>query len=185
MTINTEEDKKSEQQLKNNVELQLKEAEEKINTYVNDLQRLQAEFENYIKRTNKEKENIALVSRFELIKKVLPIVDEFEIALKVIEKTSEKGHITEGIKMVFKHLCTLLKEQEINPIDSLGKKYDPFIHEVTKKIDSPKEEGIIIEEIQKGYLFQGNLIRPAKVIISNGKKEAATENSNLEVNQNG
>ena len=176
-----EEHHNSERIVSDNIELKLKEAEEQINTYIKDLQRLQAEFENHIKRSNKEKENISLITKHEICKKILPIVDEFEITIKVAEKTSEKGHITEGIKMVFNHLYKLLNDQGMNSIGSIGKKFDPFVHEVVKKVDSNEEEGIILEEIQKGYLFQGNLLRPAKVIISNGKKEVTTENVHLEV----
>jgi len=168
-------------QLSDSVEIKLKNAEEKVATYIKDLQRLQAEFENYIKRAKKEQENTLLLAKFDIMKKILPIVDEFEIALKSTQETRENEHFIEGVKMVFNHLNSLLNEEGINHTESIGKKHDPFVHEVIKKVDSEKEENVILEEIQKGYSFHGNLLRPAKVIVSNGKKEATIENSNLEV----
>ncbi|MEK6826115.1 MAG: nucleotide exchange factor GrpE [Nanoarchaeota archaeon] len=166
------------------LELKLKETEEKINLYINDIKRLQAEFENHIKRSHKEKESLIIVAKQELTSSLLPIIDDFERALKIINEHKEKESISEGMQMIFKRLYKTLEEQGLRPINSLGKRYDPFMHEVIKKVDSDLEEDTVVEEIQKGYLFNNNLLRPAKVIISNGKKSPKQEEKVLEVNQN-
>lgn len=155
----------------NELEFKLKEAEGKIKSYVNDLQRLQAEFENYIKRSNKEKEKIKLIAQHQLIFKLLPLLGEFEKAINSMKESQGKESTNEGIKMIFNQLYKTLEEEGLKPIESIGKKHDPFLHEVIKIIDSREEEGIVLEEIQKGYLFNDNLLRPAKVIVSNGKNE--------------
>ncbi|MFH1592278.1 MAG: nucleotide exchange factor GrpE [Candidatus Woesearchaeota archaeon] len=154
------------------LERELKETEEKLNSTINDLKRTRADFENHIKRTNKEKENLSIFSKQEIIKKLLPINDDFERAISSIKETEDKEKILEGIQMIFNQFSKLFGEEGIRPIESLGKNYDPYLHEVIKKIDSDKEEGVILEEIQRGYSFNNDALRPAKVIISNGKKEA-------------
>ena len=164
------------------IERKLKEAEEKMKSYLGDLQRVQADFENYVKRSNKEKDNLLMLAKYEIISKLLPILDDFENALKKIRKTNNQNDIAAGVEMIFKRLNKFLDDEEVKPIESLNKKFDPYVHEIIKKIDSDKEEGTIIEEIQKGYSINDNLLRPAKVIISDGmKKEGDTT---LEVKEN-
>lgn len=167
------ENTKSKQSRKNKLkepelETTIKEKDTLIQNQINDIKRLQADFENYIKRTNKEKEELKEISKQELIVKLLNIIDDFDKAVSHLNKEDEN---TQGINMIYNQLISFLQENQIKPINSIGEKSDPFKHEVIKKIESNEEEGRIIEEIQKGYLFKDQVLRHSKVIISNGKKE--------------
>lgn len=127
------------------------------------LQRLQAEFENYRKRADKEKQEFTKYAKAELIFKVLSVIDTFEIALK---NTSEHEKFVKGIELIYAQLISLLESEGLRPIEAIGKKFDPYRHEVMLKQKSDKEEGIILEELQKGYLLNERVLRFSKVKIS-------------------
>lgn len=164
MTDNT--NKKSKIKL-DDLNKQLEEFRKQNEEYKNDLIRLQADFENHVKRVNKEKEELVNVANGNLIKELLVIIDDFETALQQVENENNK----EGLILLHKKFFKILESQGLRQIESLGKKFDPYIHEVIKLIDSDKEENEIVEEIQKGYFLHNHVVRPSKVIISNGKKE--------------
>jgi molecular chaperone GrpE len=150
---------------------QVNEKEKIIENYLNDLKRLQADFENYIKRTNKEKEDLIKLATKELVLKLINVLDDFERALDSIKDTENKEDILKGIEMIFKQFHKILEEEGIKQIDSIGKKFDPYIHEAVKHLNSDKEENTIIKEIQKGYFLHNHVLRPSKVIISKGGKK--------------
>jgi len=127
------------------------------------LQRTQAEFENYKKRVDKEKQEFVKYSKAELIQKLLPIIDTFEIALKN-NKDNEK--FVKGMDMVYAQLISLLHSEGLKPIDSLGKKFDPYLHEAMLKEKSEKDEGTVLEELQKGYMLNDKVLRHSKVKVS-------------------
>jgi len=127
------------------------------------LQRTQAEFENYKKRVDKEKQEFLKYSKAELILKILPTIDTFEIALK---STKDNEKFVKGMDMVYAQLMTLLHSEGLKPIESLGNKFDPFMHEVMLKEKSDKDEGIILEELQKGYMLNDKVLRHSKVKVS-------------------
>ena len=135
------------------------------------LQRTQAEFENYKKRVDKEKQEFVKYSKAELIQKLLPIIDTFEIALKN-NKDNEK--FVKGMDMVYAQLISLLHSEGLKPIDSLGKKFDPYLHEAMLKEKSEKDEGTVLEELQKGYMLNDKVLRHSKVKVSekDNKKES-------------
>jgi len=122
------------------------------------LLRLHAEFENFRKRNAKEQDGLAEKANAELLSKLLPVVDEMEIAVK---HTDDKG-----VKMVYMNLMSTLGKQGLEEMDSLGKQFDPYYHDALKQEDG--EEGKILEIVQKGYLFKGKVLRHAKVIVGNG-----------------
>ena len=147
----------------------LQEEEKKlIETYLEDLKRVQADFENYIKRSNKEKEELGKISKASLVLKLTSVLEDFERALASINQNDD---IKNGIGMIFKQLHKILHEEGLKSIESKGKKFDYHLHEVVKQIESDKEEGIILDEIQKGYIFHDKVLRPSKVIVSKGAKE--------------
>ena len=110
-----------------------------------------------------------------LFLEILKIVDTFESALQSIRKTSTNEPILQGIENIHKQLLKFLEDHNVKKIGSKGEKSDPFKHEVVKQLDSDKEENMILEEIQAGYSLQDNVLRPSKVIISNGKKREEKE----------
>ena len=152
-------------------EAEPKKEKDVIAEFTDILQRTQAEFENYKKRVDKEKQEFVKYSKAELIQKLLPIIDTFEIALKN-NKDNEK--FVKGMDMVYAQLISLLHSEGLKPIDSLGKKFDPYLHEAMLKEKSEKDEGTVLEELQKGYMLNDKVLRHSKVKVSekDNKKES-------------
>lgn len=123
--------------------------------FLEDLQRVQADFENYIKRVEKEKENWKLSSKSELLLKLIRIKEDFE---KAVENTKD-----DGVKMIYGNLSRILDEEGVREIKSLGERFNHELHEVVKKVEG--SEDMVIEEIQKGYLIGDKILRIAKVVI--------------------
>lgn len=141
---------------------------EKIAELTDDLQRLQAEFENYKKRTEKEKEEFVRYAKAELVAKLLPVLDTFEIALR---NAKDHEKFVKGMEMVFAQLFSTLEAEGLRLMQAQGKKFDPYYHEVMLKQESDKEEGIVLEELQKGYMFKDKVLRYSKVKVSEKKVE--------------
>ena len=137
--------------------------EDKIEELTNDLKRVQAEFENYKKRAEKENSKICDYSKAELIKRLLTVLDSFEIALKNTEKHEE---FVKGIELIYSQLYTLLKDEGLQYIDTKDRKFDPYLHEVMLSEKSDKDDDMIIEELQKGYKFKEFIIRHSKVKVA-------------------
>ena len=141
----------------------LEEQETAINDYTNLLKRLQADFENYIKRAEKEKEEFTIYSTHKLVGKLLTIMDDFEKALNVAKQND--GEISKGLEMIYKQMKKTLDEEGVKSIVTIGQKFDPFKHEVVDIVHGEHDE-IIVDEIQKGYMLKEKVIRPSKVRIS-------------------
>jgi len=137
--------------------------EEKIKELTDSLQRLQAEFENYQKRVENEKQEFVKYSKADLIAKLLPILDSFELALK---NTTDKEKFVKGIELLFAQLYSMLEAEGLRPIKAAGEKFDPYKHEVLMKQKSGKEEDLILEELQKGYMLNDKVLRHSKVKVS-------------------
>ena len=161
MLIMKEEKNKKEQK-----EKKLEESQKlnvKILDLTNTLQRLQADFENYKRRTESEKAEFMIYSNSELIKKLLPLLDNFEIALKNTEKKEE---FIKGMELIFSQFIDILKEKKVERIKSVGERFDPTKHEALMASESDKESNIVIEEFQSGYMIGEKVLRPAKVKVS-------------------
>ncbi len=133
----------------------------KKDEYLEQLQRLQAEFENFRKRTEKERQAIFLNANENLIVKLLGVLDNFELALKHVDD--------EGIKMIYSELYSILESEGLKPIKAEGK-FDPRVHEALIQEDG-KEDEKIIEEFQKGYMLNDKVIRHSKVKIMKMEKK--------------
>jgi molecular chaperone GrpE len=131
---------------------------------------VQADFENYKKRTEKEKADFTRIACSGLIEEILPIMDTFEIALKNKENQKE---FVKGVEMIYSQLFSTLEKIGLKPIESEGKKFDPYLHEALMQEESDEEQGVVIEEFQKGYSLNGKVIRHSKVKVSKGKKKEA------------
>ena len=154
-----------ESQFKKDIEAKVKIIED----YENTLKRLQADFENYIKRVQKEKEDYAKLAVAKVLVKFVDIVDDLDRALNVLEKTKD-GEIKTGIKMVHSRFHRILTDEGIKSFSSKGNKFDPYIHEVIEMVSSEEPDGIVVEEIQKGYFMNDDVLRTAKVKVSKGGK---------------
>ena len=146
--------------------------EEKIVTEINvDFKdkyiRLYSEFENYRKRTAKEKIDIITNASENLLKEILPVVDDFERAIINNKEVKEAKTIKEGFELIHNKLYKTLTNQGLKPMDALHKEFDPDIHEAITKVPAPKKKlkGKIIDVIEKGYTINDKVIRFAKVVI--------------------
>ena len=162
--------KKDKKEDKETLKKQLEEKDAKLSEQEDMLKRLQAEFENYNKRTEKEKQDTLAYANEKIIIELLDLLDNFERAMCEIKKTEEADKIKTGVELIFKQLYHLLKSKGVEEIEALEKQFDPEKHEALMQIVSDKhEEGTVVQEIQKGYMLKEKVIRPAKVAVS--KKE--------------
>lgn len=128
--------------------------------------RLQAEFDNFKKRTQKEKEADRKYKSQDLVNDLLPAVDNFERALQV-ESSEENAGLVEGITMVYRQLKDALKSAGVEEIETTGKEFDPNLHHAVMQIeDAELEANTVVEELQKGYMLKDRVIRPAMVKVN-------------------
>ncbi len=125
--------------------------------------RKQAEFENFRKRTAREKEEILEFATMEIIRALLPVLDDFERALKT---PSEGEEYRKGIELIHKRLYDILTKSGLTPVESVGKKFDPHLHQAVDTVKDVREDQTIVEEYQRGYEFKGRLLRPAMVKVA-------------------
>ena len=169
--------------MKSNKKTKAKEAEEKVETsneqneestvkeinvdFKDKYIRLYSEFENYRKRTAKEKIDIITNASENLLKEILPVVDDFERAIVNNEKVSEAETIKEGFELIHNKIYKTLTNQGLKPMNSLGKSFDPDIHEAITKIPATKDKmkGKVMDVIEKGYILNDKVIRFAKVVV--------------------
>ncbi|MBU3902142.1 MAG: nucleotide exchange factor GrpE [Candidatus Thermoplasmatota archaeon] len=141
----------------------LKEKTKTADDYLSKLQWLQAEFENFRKRIDKEKNDYVKYANKNLIMKLLDSVDDLE---RIMNNIKDK-EITDGLNMVYKNFLHVLENEGLKKIDASGKNFDPYKHEAfLQVVDNSKSENTVVEELQKGYMLNENVIRPAKVKIS-------------------
>src|SRR3989344_8418162 len=130
---------------------ELIELKNKLEEYENDLKRIQAEFENFQKRTEKEKNELLKYASHKLVVKLINVKENLDRAL---ENKYNNDELLNGLGLIKKEFDKILEDEEVNYIEVSNKKYDPFIHEVIEKIISDHEADTIIEEIQKGYYYK-------------------------------
>jgi len=157
------------EQLKKDLDEQTHLAEERLNR----LKYLQADFDNYRKWSEKEKTSIVALANENLIKDLLVILDDFEQALPSLELEQNR----EGMQMIQKKLLKILNDYGLHPIECVGKKFNPQLHEVICKERSNEEPNTILEDIGKGYQLKSKVIRPSKVKIAEQITENEGENN--------
>ena len=148
---------------------QLAEKDAKIKELTDTLQRLQAEFENYKKRAEKEKQEVIKFANSMLLKDFLSVLDSVEHSLANIRKNEKLGReeAEKGFEVFHKQLLDFLKSNGLKEIECIGKKFDPHLNEVVMHDkDEKKEDEIVLEELQKGYLINGKLLRTSKVKVN-------------------
>lgn len=140
----------------------------KLAAVTEQLIRLRADFDNYKKRTVKEKADIAAYTTEELLKKLLPVIDNLERAQEAADKADESDEqVVEGVKMVFKELMNVLEDEGLKEIDALGKPFDPnYHHGVAVANDPDKDDQVVLNVFQKGYMYKDKVIRAAMVQIN-------------------
>ena len=127
--------------------------------------RLQAETDNFRKRLSREKEEFSQYANERLFKELLPIFDNFERALG--DPSNDIKSLKEGLEMILKQFSSFLEKESVEPIEAIGEKFDPMVHEVlTSEESSEHEENTIISQFVKGYMINNRVIRPSQVVIS-------------------
>jgi molecular chaperone GrpE len=167
----TETPKKKSRIWSNNKEAELKQAleEEKIKVAeLNDkFLRLYSEFDNFRKRTNKEKLDLYKTAGEDVIVSMLPILDDFERALKHISETEENKVHREGVELIYNKFSNILKQKGVELMDANGNEFNTDLHEALTKIPAPTPElkGKVVDVLENGYLLNGKVIRFAKVVV--------------------
>ena len=130
------------------------------------VKRQMAEFENFRKRTDKEKTAMFETGAKSVIEKILPVVDNFERGLAGLSEEEKKQPFAEGMAMVYKQLMTELDKLEVKPIEAVGQEFDPNLHNAVMQVESDEyESGIIAQELQKGYTYRDTVVRHSMVAV--------------------
>jgi molecular chaperone GrpE len=153
----------------------------KAQEYQDKILRLQAEFENSRKRLERDKQEFLKYATEGIILRLLNILDDLERAVEL----AQGGHqdlkvFLKGIEMILAHLYGLLREQGLTPIEAEGKAFNPHLHEALMQVEAEMPENTVVEELQKGYLLKGKVIRTAKVKVAR-KPEIKGQNSEVSV----
>ena len=150
---------------------ELAEAQQKAEEYLANWQRAQADFINYKRRIEEERQDFSRYAAAQAILSLLPVLDDLELALGAAPPDCAEQDWLEGIGMVQRKFVTILEGQGVKPIPAVGQPFDPNLHEALRQ--APGAEGTVIEEFRKGYTLNDRVLRPAQVIVGNGEAEEA------------
>lgn len=140
-------------------------SEQKVEELTDRLKRTMAEFDNFRKRTEKEKSSMYIIGAKEIVEKILPVVDNFERGLA---QAPEDDPFAEGMKMIYKQMMTAFDEMGVKPIEAVGKEFDPNLHNAVMHVeDESVGENIVVEEFQKGYTYKDFVVRHSMVKVAN------------------
>lgn len=142
--------------------------DEKIEELTDRLTRQMAEFDNFRKRTEKEKSQMYEIGAKDIIEKILPVVDNFERGIAAVPEEEKSNPFAEGMEKIYKQLMTTLEEVGVKPIEAVGKEFDPDFHNAVMHVEDEEfGENIITEEFQKGYLYRDSVVRHSMVKVAN------------------
>lgn len=140
-----------------------KQAEENQERYL----RVQADFDNFRRRSRQEKEDFARYASSMLVEQLLPVLDNFERAIAASRDTSDFESLLKGIDMIQRQLNQVLEQEGLKPMEAVGQPFNPEFHQAIMQVESEEhEEGIVVEELQKGYQFKEKVLRPAMVKVA-------------------
>lgn len=140
---------------------------ERIDELEDKVKRQMAEFENFRKRTDKEKAAMFETGAKSVIEKILPVVDNFERGFQGMSEEELNAPFAQGMKMVYDQLVTQLDNLGVKPIEAVGKEFDPDLHNAVMQVESDEyEEGIIAQELQKGYMYRDTVVRHSMVAVA-------------------
>lgn len=140
--------------------------EEKIAELTDQVQRQMAEFDNFRKRTEKEKTQMFEVGAKSVIEKILPVVDNFERGLSAVPEESKDDPFVQGMDKIYKQLMTELESLEVKPIEAVGAEFNPEFHNAVMQVESEEyESGFVAQELQKGYMYRESVVRHSMVAV--------------------
>lgn len=149
------------------LEAELKQSKDQSNEHFAHLQRLQAEFDNYRKRTQKEKEETVKYAAERIIEAMIPILDNFERAVNSTKTNQDFNAFAQGIEMISKQMQNTLAREGLTVIEAVGQPFDPKLHEAVLQVESEEYPGnTVVEELQKGYYLKEKVLRPSMVKVS-------------------
>jgi molecular chaperone GrpE len=150
----------------------LSEEKAKAEKYLANWQRAQADYINFKKRTEQEKEELKQFGNAMLIVSLLPVLDDLERALASVSAKMAGLTWVDGVRLIYHKLRTILEAQGLSEIKAVGQPFDPKLHEAVMR--APGEEGIVLEELQIGYKLRERVIRPSMVMVGQGKVQTDT-----------
>ena len=141
--------------------------DEKIEELNDRLMRQMAEFDNFRKRTEKEKSQMYTVGAADVIEKLLPVVDNFERGLAAMTEEEKTTSFSQGMELVYKQLMTTLTDMGVTPIEAVGVEFNPDFHNAVMQAPSEEyESGVVIQELQRGYVYKEKVIRYSMVMVA-------------------
>ena len=146
---------------------ELKKRASESDEFKNKWLKVHAEYDNTRKRIEKEKFDHMKFANEDIIAKLFPIVDNFDMALVAMDKADDKAAVMDGIKLVQKEFHRILEENGVEKIKTEGEKFDPNVHEAVQVVETEDNpDDTVVEEVRSGYLLNGRLLRPAQVIVT-------------------
>ncbi len=140
--------------------------QEKVDELEDQVKRQMAEFDNFRKRSEKEKSAMFETGAKSVVEKILPVVDNFERGLAALSEEEMKHPFAEGMNMVYKQLITELEKLEVKPIEAVGCEFNPELHNAVMQVESEEyESGIVAQELQKGYTYRDSVVRHSMVAV--------------------
>ncbi len=139
------------------------------------LLRMKADFDNFRKRTQRERNELFVLANESLFLEMLPVIDHFEMGLKSAEDHQTDCSVTEGFKLVYNQLLDLLKKFNVTPINAVGELFNPHLHEALTHMPSELPAETVASEVRRGYLLGEKLLRAAQVVVSSGPIEEESE----------
>jgi len=150
------------------LEAELVKAKAKAEDHYAQLQRLQADFDNYRKRTQKEKTELIKYASERLVGELLPVLDNFDRAVSAAKVNPDFTAFSQGVEMILRQMQTALSKEGLNAMDAVGQPFDPNLHEAVLRVASEEHpENTVVEELQKGYYLKEKVLRPCMVKVSN------------------
>ena len=142
--------------------------DEKIEELTDKLTRQMAEFDNFRKRSEKEKSQMYEIGAKDIIEKILPVVDNFERGLDAVKEEEKEDPFVQGMEKVYKHLLTTLEGIDVKPIEAVGQQFDPNFHNAVMHVEDENfGENVVAEEFQKGYTYRDSVVRHSMVKVAN------------------
>ena len=170
--------KVSEEESIDTLKSNLVEEKEKSNKYLANWQRAEADFSNYKKRAEQEKNDTTTFANWALILNLLPVLDDLERAVSSLPQELVNLTWVDGILLIHRKLRAVLESQGLTEIEAIEKTFDPSLHEAVAHMEG--KEGMVINEVQKGYKLKNKLLRPALVVVGKGKIEKAEQKAEEE-----
>lgn len=142
--------------------------DEQIEDLTDRLKRQMAEFENFRKRTEKEKSQMYDMGAKSIVEKVLPVIDNFERGLAAVPEENQEDPFVDGMNKIYKQMMTMLEEAGVKPIEAVGEEFNPDYHNAVMHVeDENLGENVVAEELQKGYMYRDTVVRHSMVKVAN------------------